>query len=133
MILAAVVAVAVSAPLDNVAPTTTPIAILARSENGPNPDGSFSWSYETANHISAQAQGELREIGQEHPALSVQGSYKYIDPADGQEYSVTYTADENGFQPHGAHLPTPPPIPEAIARALEWIARNAPAQKEQQQ
>lgn len=26
-----------------------------------------------------------------------------------------------GFQPQGAHLPTPPPIPEEIARALQYI------------
>lgn len=41
---------------------------------------------------------------------------------DGKSFSLTYTADENGYRPVGAHLPTPPPIPPAIARALRYLA-----------
>lgn len=41
---------------------------------------------------------------------------------DGNDFSLSYTADENGYRPVGAHLPTPPPIPPAIARALAHLA-----------
>jgi len=35
---------------------------------------------------------------------AVRGSYSYID-ADGQEYTVNYVADENGYRAEGTHLP----------------------------
>lgn len=55
-------------------------------------------------------------------AVIAQGSYSYTDP-DGNQISITYVADdEGGFQPQGAHIPTAPPIPPNIQRALDWIA-----------
>lgn len=48
-------------------------------------------------------------------AQQADGSFSYTAP-DGQRISVQYVADENGFRPVGAHLPTPPPIPDAILR-----------------
>jgi hypothetical protein len=78
----------------------------------------YSSSYETGNGIVAQEQGYLKNAGQKDLEAQVAtGSFSYTGP-DGVLYTVTYTADENGFRAEGAHLPTPPPIPEAIARAL---------------
>lgn len=53
----------------------------------------------------------------------MQGSFQYTAD-DGTPISLTYIADENGFQPQGAHLPTPPPIPPAIQRSLDFLAAN---------
>lgn len=59
---------------------------------------------ELTDGSKAESQGELKNAGTEHEAISVKGSFSYVAP-DGQVYTVTYTADENGFQPQGAHLP----------------------------
>lgn len=89
-------------------------------------------SYETGNGIVAQEEGYLKNAGNpEAEAQEVQGSYQYTAD-DGTPISVTYLANENGFQPQGEHLPTPPPIPPAIQRALDYIAAN-PQPEEQQQ
>lgn len=50
-----------------------------------------------------------------------QGQFHYTSP-EGQVIQLSYIADENGFQPQGDHLPTPPPIPPAIQRALDYLA-----------
>ncbi|XP_021942172.1 endocuticle structural glycoprotein SgAbd-8-like, partial [Zootermopsis nevadensis] len=50
----------------------------------------------------------------------IQGSFSYTAP-DGSPISLRYIADETGFHPEGAHLPTPPPIPIAIQRALSVL------------
>lgn len=91
----------------------------------------MNFSYETGNGISAQEQGQLKNAGNpEAEALEVQGSYQYTAD-DGTPISVSYIADENGFQPQGAHLPTPPPIPPAIQRSLDFLAAN-PQPEEQE-
>ncbi|KAJ8954426.1 hypothetical protein NQ318_011102 [Aromia moschata] len=87
------------------------------------PDGSYEYVYETENGIFVQEEGKVRQINEDNVDLAVQGSFLYTSP-EGKEIHLTYTADENGFHPQGDHLPTPPPIPPQIQRALDWIAAH---------
>ncbi|XP_046753166.1 pupal cuticle protein 36-like [Diprion similis] len=86
---------------------------ITKYDNQNNADGSYRYNYETANGISAEETGIARGNTE-----AVSGFYSYTG-TDGLKYTVHYTADENGFHPEGAHLPTPPPIPEEIRRGVE--------------
>ncbi|XP_012526106.1 endocuticle structural glycoprotein SgAbd-2 [Monomorium pharaonis] len=99
------------------------IPILASNLDGPNVDGSYSYSFQTGNGIQAQEQGSLVKISKDEDANRVQGSFSYTD-VDGNPISLSYTADENGFHPSGEHLPVAPPIPDAILKALEYISQH---------
>ncbi|CAG5015055.1 unnamed protein product [Parnassius apollo] len=91
-------------------------AAILRSDSEVNDQG-YHYAFETENGIQAE------ETGREANGIEAQGGYSYVGD-DGQVYSVRYTAGSNGFQAQGAHLPTPHPIPEAIARALQENARD---------
>ncbi|XP_063363923.1 cuticle protein CP14.6-like [Cydia amplana] len=97
-------------------------AQIVKSDSEVNPDG-FSYFYETSNGIVESANGILKNPNSENAALSVNGDYSYPGD-DGKTYRITYVADENGYQPQGEHLPTPPPVPELIARALAYLAAH---------
>ncbi|KAJ8983215.1 hypothetical protein NQ317_016436 [Molorchus minor] len=94
-------------------PATPPIPILRHTSQS-NSQGTYRYEYETANHIVAQETGNLKNPS----SAEVVGSYSYLAP-NGETISLNYIADENGFRPSGNHLPTPPPVPEAILRSLE--------------
>ncbi|XP_023954084.2 endocuticle structural glycoprotein SgAbd-1-like [Bicyclus anynana] len=83
--------------------------------------GNFHYSFEGGDGTKVSSQGELKTFEDDKTGEAVVGSVFYKDN-DGNDVSLSYTADENGYRPHGAHLPTPPPIPPAIARALKYLA-----------
>lgn len=80
----------------------------------------YSYGYETDNGIKAEENGVAIN------GVQAEGGFSYVGD-DGKVYSVVYTADEGGYRPMGNHLPTPPPIPVEILRALEQNMRDEAA------
>ncbi|XP_075167449.1 larval cuticle protein 2-like [Haematobia irritans] len=77
----------------------------------------FDYLLDTTNTIHQQASGD------DHG--NIHGSYEYVSP-EGEHIKVSYVADEHGYQPDSALLPTPPPIPDAILKGLEYIKAHPP-------
>ncbi|KAJ0179904.1 hypothetical protein K1T71_004495 [Dendrolimus kikuchii] len=131
VVILACVAVA-SAQIKSALPYNVPAAkVVADSRNAEivkfsnemNPDGSYSYFYETNNGIAAQEQGVPQDFGGNPPLKPVvaQGSFSYTAP-EGVPIEVRYVADGNGFRPEGNAIPTAPPVPPQIARALAYTA-----------
>uniref|UniRef100_A0A8D8UCJ2 Endocuticle structural glycoprotein SgAbd-2 n=1 Tax=Cacopsylla melanoneura TaxID=428564 RepID=A0A8D8UCJ2_9HEMI len=99
---------------------------IVRYENNPpaGPNQAYSFSFETGNGIQVQEQGQAKQVGNEAP-VAAQGASAYTSP-EGAPISLQWYADETGFHASGAHLPTPPPIPEAILRSLQQQQPAAP-------
>ncbi|VEN49937.1 unnamed protein product [Callosobruchus maculatus] len=100
---------------------------IVHQEHDVSIDGSYHHSYETGNGIVAEEHGVLKNAGTDAAAEEVQGSYSYTAP-DGTPISVKYIANENGFQPEGAHLPVPS---ETIARSIKYNLEHAEPEEHQ--
>uniref|UniRef100_A0A2H1W9D6 SFRICE_029665 n=2 Tax=Spodoptera frugiperda TaxID=7108 RepID=A0A2H1W9D6_SPOFR len=119
--------------------------IIRQDFDGPHEDGSYRWALQTydctvgamagqlaavkrvaAGGIYHEQTGGLEPNSAGEPSLLVKGQYQYTAP-DGQVINVLYTAGENGFEARGDHIPTPPPIPAAIQRALDYLATKPPS------
>ncbi|EFX80862.1 hypothetical protein DAPPUDRAFT_303724 [Daphnia pulex] len=92
-----------------------------------NVDGSSQWSFAGSDGTTreeSQIQKQLSSGYDKETALgnTNKGSTYYISP-EGQKITLTWISDENGFQPKGDHLPTPPPVPEEIARMLPTLPK----------
>ncbi|XP_063697911.1 larval cuticle protein 65Ag1-like [Culicoides brevitarsis] len=64
----------------------------------------YKFAYETSGGIKHEESAVVNNLGTENEAISVKGSYSFVAD-DGQTYTVNFVADENGYQPEGAHLP----------------------------
>lgn len=96
-----------------------------------NPDGSYHNVWESENGIKVQEEGTVKVIGENTVVQTVNGNVAYTDN-NNNRFLLSFTADENGYRPVGEHLPTPPPIPFAIVRALKYIADHPSATVEHQ-
>ena len=91
--------------------------VILKSESHTDKDGSYKYAFEAANGIQQQEHGYVKNAGvKDHEIQVAEGYYSYTDE-HGHQVGVHYIADENGFRATGDHLPTPPPIPEALREA----------------
>ncbi|KAJ6640664.1 Flexible cuticle protein 12 [Pseudolycoriella hygida] len=90
---------ALAAPLDD-----AKNAQVLRYENDNIGVDGYKFAYETSDGVARQEQGELKNAGTDHAAIAVRGTISWV-AADGQQYTLNYIADENGYQPEAAHLP----------------------------
>jgi len=113
---------------------TGPEITILRYENENNGDGTYSYLYETSDGTSAAQKGYLKPppAGEEDPIQVAEGYYAWVSP-EGQQFKLDYLADEQGYQPKADFLPTSPPIPEEILRALDIIYKNAGDQQQRTQ
>ncbi|OXU24354.1 hypothetical protein TSAR_008472 [Trichomalopsis sarcophagae] len=69
---------------------------------------SYRFGYELSNGQTHEESAQVETRSAEESVLRVRGSFSWVNPEDGVTYTVNYVADENGFQPQGAHLPVAP-------------------------
>ncbi|XP_065369449.1 endocuticle structural glycoprotein SgAbd-3 [Calliphora vicina] len=86
-------------------------------------DGKFHYHYELGDGSRATQDGVLKQVDAEHDGEAIEGRFAFIAD-DGHEYALSYTADENGYRPVGAHLPTPPPTPDSVLKTLQYLKEH---------
>ncbi|EFA04246.1 endocuticle structural glycoprotein SgAbd-5 [Tribolium castaneum] len=74
-------------------------AQILRFENENIGVDGYKFNFETSDPISRSESGELTNAGSDHEAVVVRGEYTYKGP-DGKTHTVSFVADENGYQPH---------------------------------
>ncbi|XP_046436036.1 endocuticle structural glycoprotein SgAbd-8-like [Neodiprion fabricii] len=105
IVLAALAAVAVARPQNQLTPGVVPILDFQESHDE---FGQFALSYLTGDGTQVSEQGALVPNSKEDGFVLVKkGSFKYYAP-DGQLIEETWTADGNGFHAEGSHLPVAP-------------------------
>lgn len=82
-----------------------PIPIL-RHDLSRSASGEYSLNVETGDGTAYSQHGTLHPAEEGHVVV-VAGHFTYIG-TDGRQYTVHYTADENGYHPVADHLPVAP-------------------------
>ena len=66
-----------------------------------------SYRFEQSDGQKREESAVVNNLGSDNESIAVRGSFSFVGD-DGQTYTVTYVADENGFQPSAPHLPVAP-------------------------
>ncbi|XP_064089673.1 cuticle protein AM/CP1114-like [Macrobrachium nipponense] len=117
VIFASLLAVTLAAKLPGEA-VTPPVPIV--SQNQVNPvNGAHNFEFESGNGIQFTESGSEGAAG----GASRIGSFSF-PMEDGSVASVSFVADENGFQPESSLLPVAPafphPIPQFVLEQIEF-------------
>jgi len=99
IVFALCVVAALAAPADDV-------TILKSEFDNIGIDG-YNFAFEQSDGQKRDESAVVNNLGSENESISVRGSFSFVGD-DGQTYTVTYVADENGFQPSAPHLPVAP-------------------------
>merc|ERR1712200_155072 len=94
--------------------------LLGRRRRRPRPPGRETHhphpqAIPEPRHRETRVLFQLRDKPEEAGTVS-KGQFSY--PEGSVTYTVSWVADENGFQATGDHLPTPPPMPEHVVKLL---------------
>lgn len=102
IVLSVLIAISIAAPsTDNIEEEHVEQIQIISSEFRTNPDGAYSFSYESADGSFRQEKAVILNPGEKDEKISIIGSYRYTDDA-GQLVEVNYTSDDKGFQPTGS-------------------------------
>ncbi|XP_037780417.1 cuticle protein CP14.6-like [Penaeus monodon] len=127
ILLAVFACVAAAAPQGYEAPAPSrydseEVPIL-RDERVIEDDGRYNFDVETGDGIVVSESGSPSADG----GINSAGSYSYTAP-DGTPVRVEFVANEDGFQPQGAHLPVAPefphPIPDFVLEQIAFAAEE---------
>ncbi|KAG4076876.1 hypothetical protein HA402_015863 [Bradysia odoriphaga] len=109
LITFAIIAVATAAPIEEETKTMGDVVQIVRSSQVFEADGSYKFSFETADGSIREETGTIVNPGKEDAYVARVGLYRFTNPS-GEVVEVRYTADTKGYVPRGTNIPTVPDV-----------------------
>ncbi|XP_053653152.2 pupal cuticle protein 20-like [Cherax quadricarinatus] len=101
-------------------PSEDVIPILVDEREGPYPDGSYRFTFETGNGISRYEQGIPQS---DTGAVDMRGGWSFTFP-DGTPAIFSFVADDTGYRAVSDWLPTPHPFPAHAIAQIEFARQQ---------
>lgn len=64
----------------------------------------FICSFETSDGVQRSEEAVVNNVGTDQESIAVRGTINWVD-LEGLQHSMSFVADENGFQPVGEDIP----------------------------